>query len=85
MSAVATPQKPWAKKPADRIREISFLLGSLAFSYGFVAATEMKGKLAYGFIFFVAYAVLSSTYSFLTRGAPAAKDALVKTLVALGQ
>jgi phosphate transport system permease protein len=44
----------------------------------------MKGKLAYGFIFFVAYAVLSSTYSFLTRGAPAAKDAFVRTLVALG-
>jgi len=84
MSAVATPQKPWAKKPADRIREISFLIGSIAFSYGFVAATEMKGKLAYGFIFFVAYAVLSSTYSFLTRGAPAAKDAFVRTLVALG-
>ena len=84
MSAVATPQKPWAKKPADRIREISFLIGSIAFSYGFVAATEMKGKLAYGFIFFVAYAVLSTTYSFLTRGAPAAKDAFVRTLVALG-
>lgn len=84
MSVVATPQKPWAKKPADRIREFSFFIASALFSFGFVAVTEMKGKLAYGFMFFVAYGVLTSTYSFLTRGAPAAKDAFVKIVVALG-
>jgi phosphate transport system permease protein len=84
MSAVAVPTKPWAKRPQDRIREILFVAVAILFSYGFVAATEMKGKLAYAFIFFVAYSVLTSTFSFITRGAPAAKDALVSSLVALG-
>ena len=42
MSAVATPQKPWAKKPADRIREFSFFVAAALFSFGFVAVTEMK-------------------------------------------
>jgi phosphate transport system permease protein len=35
-------------------------------------------------MFFVADAVIVSVFGFLTRGAPAAKDAFVKTLVALG-
>ena len=75
MTAVATPQKPWAKRPVDRIRELGFLLAAVIFSFGFVSATEMKGKLAYAFIFFVAYGVFTATFAFISRGAPAAKDA----------
>jgi phosphate transport system permease protein len=56
----------------------------VAFSYIFVAATEMKGKLAYAFIFFVAYSLISSTFSFINRGRQAAKDSFVSTLVSLG-
>jgi phosphate transport system permease protein len=44
----------------------------------------MKGKLAYAFIFFVAYGVIISTFSFITRGPQAAKDSFVSALVALG-
>jgi phosphate transport system permease protein len=44
----------------------------------------MKGKLAYAFIFFIAYAVITSTHSFIIRGPQAAKDSFVSTLVALG-
>ena len=84
MSTVATPQKPWAKRPADRIREIVILVASILFSFGFVAATEMKGKLAYAFVFFVAYGVFTATFAFISRGAPAAKDAFISTLVSLG-
>ena len=84
MSSVVTPQKPWAKRPVDRIRELSFLVLALLFSYGFVAATEMKGKLAYAVVFFIAYCVFASTFSFISRGAPAAKDVLVSALVSLG-
>jgi phosphate transport system permease protein len=84
MTAVATPQKPWAKRPIDRVREFSIVLFAALFSFGFVAATEMKGKLAYALIFFIAYGVLSSTFAFISRGAPAAKDAFVSTLVSLG-
>jgi phosphate transport system permease protein len=84
MSTVATPQKPWAKRPSDRIREIVILLASILFSFGFVAATELKGKLAYAFVFFVAYGLFTSTFAFISRGAPAAKDAFISTLVSLG-
>jgi phosphate transport system permease protein len=84
MSTAAVPTKPWAKSPQDRILGIAFLLAAILFSYFFVAATELKGKLAYAFIFFVAYAVITSTHSFIIRGPQAAKDSFVSTLVALG-
>ena len=84
MTAVATPQKPWSKRPSDRLRSLALLVAAIVFSYGFVGATEMKGKLAYAFVFFAAYGVLTSTYAFISRGAPAAKDAFVSTLVSLG-
>jgi phosphate transport system permease protein len=84
MSATAIPTKPWAKSPQDRILGLTFFLAAIAFSYFFVAATEMKGKLAYAFIFFVAYGVITSTHSFIIRGPQAAKDSFISTLVSLG-
>ena len=84
MSTAAVPTKPWAKSPQDRILGIAFLIAAIVFSYFFVAATEMKGKLAYAFIFFIAYGVITSTHSFIIRGPQAAKDSFVSTLVALG-
>ena len=84
MSTAAVPTKPWAKSPQDRILGLTFFLAAILFSYFFVAATELKGKLAYAFIFFVAYAVITSTHSFMIRGPQAAKDSFVSTLVALG-
>jgi phosphate transport system permease protein len=84
MSATAIPTKPWAKSPQDRIIGFSFFLAAIAFSFFFVAATEMKGKLAYAFIFFLAYALITATFSFINRGRQAAKDALVSALVSLG-
>ena len=84
MTTTAIPSKPWEKSNKDRVRYLSFFIFAIAFSYAFVGVTEMKGKLAYAFMFFVAYAVIVSVFGFLTRGAPAAKDAFVKTLVALG-
>jgi len=84
MSTAAVPTKPWAKSPQDRILGLTFFLAAILFSYFFVAATELKGKLAYAFIFFIAYAVITSTHSFIIRGPQAAKDSFVSTLVALG-
>lgn len=84
MSTEVKPQKPWAKRPVDRVRELLIVLAAATFSFVFVAATELKGKLAYALIFFIAYGLLTSTFAFIKRGAPAAKDALVSTLVSLG-
>jgi len=84
MSNVAIPTKPWAKRPQDRLIGLGFLLAAIVFSYFFVGFTEMKGKLAYGFVFFVAYGLFTSTFSFMNRGPQAAKDTFVSTLVSLG-
>jgi phosphate transport system permease protein len=40
--------------------------------------------LAYAFVFFVAYGLFTSTYSFISRGPQAAKDSFVSTVVSLG-
>ena len=84
MTITAVPTKPWAKSPRDRVRDIAFILMSIVSSYVVVAATPMKGKLAYAFVLFFSYAVITGLFSFITRGAPAAKDSVVKTLVAIG-
>ena len=80
----AVPSKPWAKSNKDRARGLIFILTAMVFSFLFVAGTEMKGKIAYALIFFIAYGIQVSGFAFITRGAPAAKDAFVNTLVALG-
>lgn len=82
--SIAIPTKPWAISPVDRLRNLGFFLFSILFSYAFVAVTPMKGKLAYAFIFFIAYLVSTSSYSLVKRGIPAAKDSLIKATVALG-
>jgi phosphate transport system permease protein len=66
------------------VRDIAFILISIASSYFVVAATPMKGKLAYAFVLCLSYALVTGIFSLITRGAPAAKDSVVKTLVAIG-
>ena len=78
------PTKPWAATPGDRVRELAILLGAILASYLLVAATPMKGKLAYFFTFFFFYMCATAGYKLVTRGNMAAKDALVNSIVALG-
>jgi len=84
MSITVLPTKPWAKSPKDRLRDFAFLALSIVFSFAFVEVTPMKGKLAYTFILFISYAVITGVYSLINRGTAAAKDSVVKTLVAIG-
>lgn len=80
----AMPTKPWAKTPVDHLRNASFLILAVIVTYVFVAITPMKGKLAYTFIFFVSYSLITSIVALVSRGIPAAKDAFIKSVVALG-
>lgn len=84
MTNTVTPIKPWAKSPKDRVLDFSFILLAIVISYAIVAVTPMKGKLAYSVIFIIAYSIVTGAHSFVTRGIPAAKDSIVKTLVAIG-
>jgi phosphate transport system permease protein len=83
-TTIATPTKPWAKKPLDHLRNASFFVAAIVASYLLVALTPMKGKLGYAFTFFAAYALITTSFSLIERGIPAAKDALIKSFVALG-
>lgn len=86
MSTVITavPTKPWRASKRERGLDIAIFLVSIMSSYGVVALTPLKGKLAYFVIFFIAYAALTSVFKATQRGSAAAKDALVNSLVAIG-
>lgn len=76
--------RPWVATPSDRIRDGLIFFASILASYLLVAATPMKGKLAYFFTFFAILTLANALNSFLRYGFSAAKDAAVKTLVGVG-
>jgi phosphate transport system permease protein len=84
MTTNIAPTKPWAKSTSDRIRDLAYILLSIAISFALVEFSPLKGKLAYAFIFFISYALITGISSFVSRGVPAAKDSIIKTVVALG-
>jgi phosphate transport system permease protein len=49
-----------------------------------VQFTPLKGKLAYFITFFISYSLFTSVGQFTSRGAAAAKDAIIKTFVLMG-
>lgn len=75
------PKKPWVAPTSDRLKTLGVFLLSLAISYGVVAATPLKGKLAYVFIFFLAYTVIDYSMSFAKSGSAAATDSLFRGFV----
>jgi len=78
------PGKPWATTPRARAKEAALLLASILFTIALVQLTPLKGKLAYFFLFFIFYAVVTSIAQYLARGRAAAKDAIIKAVVVLG-
>ena len=78
------PGKPWATTPRARAKEAALLLASILFTIALVQLTPLKGKLAYFFLFFIFYAVVTSIAQYLARGKAAAKDAIIKAVVGLG-
>jgi len=84
MTSIPTPIKPWKATKRERLIDVSIFILALLSSYLFVAATEMKGKLALFVVFFGAYMLFTASFKGFQLGSAAAKDALVNSLVAFG-
>ena len=78
------PTRPWVASKKDRLREALIFISAATFTVALVEFTPMKGKLAYFVIFFLSLMVANGLTGGLRFGLPAAKDAIVKTLVAFG-
>ena len=78
------PTRPWKASPKDRLRDVALFLIAIVGTYVVVAATPMKGKLAYFGLFFIFYMILTAGLQWFSRGSAAAKDAFVNSLVAIG-
>ena len=78
------PSKPW--KPSKRERAVDFAFMSLAIatSYLVVEFTEMKGKLAYFFVFFAALAIFNLIKGTVTRDFMIGKDQFFSAIMLLG-
>jgi phosphate transport system permease protein len=75
------PRKPWAATPVDRTKTASIVILAAISSILVVAATPLKGKLAYAVVFFLAYIVIDFVVSFVRAGRPAAVDSLFRGFV----
>jgi len=78
------PIRPWAASPKDRaITTLSVVLAVLV-SILIVAVTPMKGKLAYAFIFFIAWLAIDSLLIVRRAGIKGVRDALAANVTLLG-
>jgi phosphate transport system permease protein len=85
MSSTAVKQmKPWAATPRDRvITSLSVVLAALA-TFAIVAATPMKGKIAYFFLFFVTWLVIDSIFVLQKSGTKGVRNGFAEKLTFLG-
>jgi phosphate transport system permease protein len=74
------PRKPWAATPVDRLKTAGIIALAALVSFLLVAATPLKGKLAYAVIFFFTYLIIDFVVSLLKAGRPAAIDSLFRGL-----
>ncbi|MFM8192757.1 MAG: phosphate ABC transporter permease PstA [Actinomycetota bacterium] len=87
MSATAElvkPSKPWKPSLKERSLDIALLSTAVFTSYAIVAATEMKGKLAYFFVFFAALALFNLIKGTVTRDFMIGKDQFFSAIMLLG-
>jgi phosphate transport system permease protein len=82
--AAPTPGKPWTATPKQRLVTAGIYLLAAAVSFGIVAITPMKGKLAYFAIFFFASLLIDFIISYSQRGKASAKDAIARGFVSVG-
>jgi phosphate transport system permease protein len=83
-SSIVKPIKPWAATPRDRLLTAASLLAALLTTFTIVAATPMKGKLAYFFVFFISWLAIDSFFVLRKAGAKGVRNGLAEKLTLLG-
>ncbi|MCX6430944.1 MAG: phosphate ABC transporter permease PstA [Actinobacteria bacterium] len=84
MTILVKPQKPWASSPKQRLSSASVIAATLATTFLLVAATPLKGKLAYLAVFFLVFIVFDFLYHVRLYGVQSGKDAIARGFVASG-
>jgi phosphate transport system permease protein len=77
------PQKPWGASRKDRIETVLIFIAAAAVSIAVVAATPLKGKLAYCALFAIAYLGIDYIFNLRKAGRPAAADSFFRGLVTI--
>jgi len=83
-TSAATPIRPWAPTPKDRLATATSVLLAVILDVLIVAATPMKGKLAYFFLFFILWFLIDSVFVFRTKGSKGVRDALAAKATLFG-
>ena len=78
------PSKPWKPSKRERAVDFAFMTLAIATSYLVVEFTEMKGKLAYFFVFFAALAIFNLIKGTVTRDFMIGKDQFFSAIMLLG-
>jgi phosphate transport system permease protein len=78
------PIRPWAASPKDRAITTLSVVSAVLVSILIVAVTPMKGKLAYAFVFFIAWLAIDSALLIRRAGTKGVRDALAAKVTLLG-
>ncbi|CAB4620116.1 unannotated protein [freshwater metagenome] len=77
------PTRPWVASPKDRVQSALVFVLAIAISFVVVAATAMKGKLAYVTVFFFSYIAIDYFYNRYKRGKAAGVDSVFRAIVGM--
>jgi phosphate transport system permease protein len=83
-TSTVKPTKPWAATPRDRAMMAASVLLAAITTFAIVAGTPMKGKIAYFFVFFIAWLVIDSFFVFRKAGIKGVRNGLAEKMTFLG-
>ena len=83
-TSTVKPMKPWAATPRDRVMSLSSVLLAALTTFVIVAATPMKGKLAYFFLFFITWLTIDSIFVLRKSGSKGVRNGLAEKIAFLG-
>jgi phosphate transport system permease protein len=83
-TSTVKPIKPWAATPRDRVMSLSSVLLAALTTFVIVAATPMKGKLAYFFLFFITWLAIDSIFVLRKSVVKGVRNGLAEKIAFLG-